>query len=221
MLNGNVDTPGITRKCPVCEGDCVVDAGSLDSFVYFRNHFYHEECFQKAVERNSTKPTQIKALEQYPKLKQESKDRLTEAYEEDKLYCFLLRYYGLASIPSYFWKKLCELTQGKYQRVSVAVPWSHLYDMWRRKANYLNKVDNDNRTKGKVLEPEVRLHYDLAILLNKYDSYLRFLEKEKVKEESLVEAKPVVKVGSIPTYKAKLEDPDEDNIDELIDEVFG
>lgn len=103
----------------------------------------------------------------------------------------------------------------------MAVPWSHLYDMWRRKANYLNKVDNDNKTKGKVLEPEARLHYDLAILLNKYDSYLRFIEKEKVKEESLAETKPVVKVGSIPTYKAKLEDPDEDNIDELIDEVFG
>lgn len=91
MLNGNVLTPGVTRKCPVCGMNCVVDASSLDDFVFYQNKYYHEQCFQKAV-KNFSQKKQEKTLEQYPTYKKESKVRLTEAFEIDVLYCFLLQY---------------------------------------------------------------------------------------------------------------------------------
>lgn len=216
MLNGNTLTPGRTFKCPACGKPCVVDANSLDDFVYYKGKYYHDECFNSRVYQGK-KPVTLEQIQRY---KQASKDRLTELYNIDVLYCFLLRYYDLTVIPTTFWMKVKSLTEGNYHLVSVAIPYEHLYDMWRRKANYLNKVAENNRRKGKPMEPEQRLQYDLAILINQYDSYLRFLEQEKIKEAE-VEEEPKKVIPVVTVQQNHIKSIDDDNIDDLVDEVFG
>ena len=102
MLNGNTATPGRTFKCPACGKPCIVDANSLDDFVYYKGKYYHDECFNSRVYQGK-KPVTLEQIQRY---KQASKDRLTELYNIDVLYCFLLRYYVLTVIPTTFWMKV-------------------------------------------------------------------------------------------------------------------
>lgn len=116
------------------------------------------------------------------------------------------------------------MAKGEYYHVSVPIPYRHLYDMWRRKAKYLNKIADDNKTKGKDMSPQQRLNYDLAILINQYDSYLRFLEREKIKQaDTEVEKTPPVSVRDFlnkPSLPSEKED-DDIYINDILDEVFN
>ena len=230
MINGDTSRAGRTFRCPQCETDCVIEANSLDDFIVFENKYYHKmveagcSCGHNHEHEHEHHHHGLlgklkEALEQYPKLEEESKQRLTDLYIQDALYCFLLRYYSLTVIPVFFWKKLADLTNGRYPNVSVAITYKHIYDMWRRRANYLNKLADTNKTKGKEMTGEQRLHYDLAVLINQYDSYLRFLEREKIKEATEEVHKPVV--SSMIARPQKVQNDDNDNIDALVDEVFG
>lgn len=66
--------------------------------------------------------------------------------------------------------------------MSVGIPPSDLLDMWQRKIDMLNGIAKKNEVKGIHMQPEQRLSYDLSILINKYDSYLRWKEKQKILE---------------------------------------
>lgn len=223
MINGDASHPGKVMVCSQCGTDCVIDATSLNDFIIFDKKCYHNSCFIEAAKAHR-RGKYVEALEHYPKLQEESKQHLTDIYIKDALYCFLLQYYGLTVIPVYFWKKLADLNNGRYVNVSVAIPYTHLYDMWRRKRNQLNKLADTNKAKGKEMTGEQRLHYDLAVLINQYDSYLRFLEREKIKEAvSEQDHKSIVPTNFTYNYSNKninQEDQDGD-IDELVGEVFG
>ena len=219
MTDGDTLRVFKTSRCPQCETDCVINASSLGDIIVFNNKYYHKDCFIKAAKSHHRGKLK-EALEHYPQIEEESKHRLTELYVKDTLYRFLLQYYSLTVIPVYFWKKIADLTNGRYPNVSVAIPYKHIYDMWRRRANYLNRLADTNKSKGKEMTGEQRLHYDLAVLINQYDSYLRFLEKEKMKEVTEEVQKPVVST-MIARNVTPQNNSDNDNIDDLVDEVFG
>ena len=55
--------------------------------------------------------------------------------------------------------------------------------------NYLDKVAEQNRKKGNEILGVNRVNYDLAILLSKYDSYLKWKEQQKIAIAELDESK--------------------------------
>lgn len=82
-------------------------------------------------------------------------------------------------IPTTVWQKLGNIYNGTFKGMSVGIPPSDLLDMWQRKIDMLNGIAKKNEVKGIHMQPEQRLSYDLSILVNKYDSYLRWKEKQK------------------------------------------
>ena len=52
--------------------------------------------------------------------------------------------------------------------------------MWKQKRNYLDKVAEQNRKKGMEITGVNRVNYDLAILLSRYDAYLKWKEQQQI-----------------------------------------
>ena len=107
--------------------------------------------------------------------------------------------------------------------MSVGIPPSDLLDMWKRKIDMLNGIAKKNETKGIHMQPDQRLNYDLSILVNKYDSYLRWKEKQRILEaEKETEKTQNIVSQSIGYTKNISQDNNEtDDISDLVDDIFG
>jgi hypothetical protein len=107
--------------------------------------------------------------------------------------------------------------------MSFGIPPEHLLDMWKRKIDMLNGIASRNETKGIKMKPDQRINYDLSILVNKYDSYLKWLEKQKIIEAERETAKNENIVGKSIGYMATKQSNknDSDDISDLVDDIFG
>lgn len=224
----------ICKTCFKCKKE--IDLVNEDK-VKFQNHFYHLDCFNQLC----LKPTQkwknaSKFVEQYisdaeydtEKLKQkynmtpsqikESKlaaDREVDKwYTESDLCSFLRQKYNTDKLPYTYLK---QVFNGNYKGITKGIPANHLLDMWRRKSNYLDKVYLNNKTKGKDFSTEQRIKYDLAILVSKYDGYLKWLETQK-----LIEIEPKIENNNLITndiYISKT-DSNQKDLNDVIDDIF-
>ena len=95
--------------------------------------------------------------------------------------------------------------------------------VWKRKIDMLNGIAKKNEVKGIHMQPEVRLTYDLSILVNKYDSYLRWKEKQKILEAEKETEKSQNIVSQSIGYTNVFKDSktDTDDISGLVDDIFG
>ncbi len=97
--------------------------------------------------------------------------------------------------------------------------------MWKRKLDFLRKQNDKlvshsdkERTKDNII------HYDLSILVNKYDSYLKWLEKQKIIEaESIKSDLNKTKIStSIINSKANESSKwlKNEDMSDLVDDIF-
>jgi hypothetical protein len=99
------------------------------------------------------------------------------------LYDYIQEKYDITKLPKHFFIKMANIFKGDLDGMLKPIPPEHLYDMWVQKMNYLNKVYYNNQTKGKKMDSYVRVNYDLAILISKYDNYLKWLDRQKTLEQ--------------------------------------
>ena len=87
----------------------------------------------------------------------------------------------------------------------------------------LNGVAERNEIKGIKMSADQRLNYDLSILVNKYDSYLKWLEKQKIiaSEKEIEKSENIVCKSIGYTSSNKAEKNDSDDISALVDDIFG
>ena len=106
--------------------------------------------------------------------------------------------------------------------MSFGIPPEHLLDMWKRKIDMLNGIASRNTTKGKSMNADQRINYDLSVLVNKYDSYLKWLEKQRIIEaEKEIEKNENIVSKSIGYVSHKTEKNNSDDISDLVDDIFG
>ncbi len=107
-------------------------------------------------------------------------------FDRRVLFDYLMYKYSITKLPKQIFIKISNIANGKLEGLSKPVPEEHLYDMWVRKSSYLDRIYTRNAATGKKMSSYVRLNYDLAILLAKYDDYLGWLDKQKTAD---IEAK--------------------------------
>ena len=73
------------------------------------------------------------------------------------------------------------------------------------------------KTKGKDFSTEQRIKYDLAILVSKYDGYLKWLETQK-----LIEIEPKIENDNLITNDIyiKKTDSNQKDLSDVIDDIF-
>lgn len=147
----------------------------------------------------------------------------TKAKERDirlQLSDFIYKEYNVSFLPKHFFINLDKVYKGTYKNLTKPVSVEDLFDMWQQKMNYLNKVAEQNRQKGKNIEGMARINYDLAILLSKYDSYCEWKTRKEAEKQELKQSmtSQTVKITNRIVPKSAVINNDSD-ISSIIDEI--
>lgn len=183
----------ITRKCSICKEPIYINDTNEDFFITLKNEtksYTHTNCY---IEKQTTKKRSPKTVEECQKYIEQCRQntKVTEKKKSTKneLYEFLFDMYDISYFPQYFYIKMDSVYKGTMKNLNKPVPPEDLLDMWKQKRNYLDKVAEQNRKKGNEILGVNRVNYDLAILLSKYDSYLKWKEQQKIAIAELDESK--------------------------------
>lgn len=219
---------GIRRKCGCCEEYFYISHNDIDDAIYYDKKTYHSSCFinmcnkRSQMKREDVSQKWTWVLNHLDQIKKESYKHLSLAITKENVFEFIKDSYDVTIVPTTVWQKLSDIYNGTFKSMSVGIPPEHLLDMWKRKIDMLNGIADRNKTKGFVMSSDKRINYDLSILVNKYDSYLRWLEKQRIIEaEKEIEKSENIVGKSIGYTSNKPEKNDPDDISALVDDIFG
>ena len=222
---------GIKRVCGCCKEDFYISNNNIDDAIYYDNKTYHSSCFINICNKRSkmkredvsTKWTWV--LNNLPLIKQESYEHLSLAITKENVFDFIRDTYDVTIIPTTIWQKLASIYNGTFKGMTFGIPPEHLLDMWKKKIDMLNGIAEKNKTKGNPMSADQRINYDLTVLVNKYDSYLKWLEKQKIIEtenKKKIELKRTDIATSIINTKANEGNLNQrnDDMSDLVDDIF-
>ena len=220
---------GIRRKCGCCKEYFYISNDNIEDAIYYDKQTYHSSCFinicnkRSRMKRENISQKWTWVLNNLDQIRRESYQHLSLAITKENVFEFIKDSYDVTIVPTTVWQKLSDIYNGTFKGRSVGIPPEHLLDMWKRKINMLNGIAYRNKTKGIVMGFDKRINYDLSILINKYDSYLRWLEKQRIIEaEKAVEKSENIVGKSIGYITANKSDRNgSDDISVLVDDIFG
>ncbi len=223
---------GLKRKCGCCGEYFYINKNNIDEAIYYDKKTYHSSCFIEMCKKNSQKKRKdvvakwTRILESYSELQTESRQRFINELTKDEIFLFIQQAYDITVVPTTVWHKLGYIYNGTFKGMSRGIPPEHLLDMWKQKINSLNRLAQRNTIKGKEMSIEQRIKYDLSVLINKYNNYLKWLEKQKILEAEKQEKQNDMLVTSIGLVNSihnriKEENTNTDNISNLVDDIFG
>jgi hypothetical protein len=176
-------------KCCVCGGYInflTIDIEHNKDILYYQKRYYHKDClFQNRTKLKKGAWTQEKWDKEYPIILKQTKQYMSKPIYEKRFYSFLSKNYDIVTFSKRFCMKINQLQKGTYPHLLTVMPIEDLFDMWQQKINFLNKIYAKNKNNGKIMNGEQRLNYDLAILINKYDSYLAWKQRKKENQEKI------------------------------------
>lgn len=214
-------TISITRKCKCCKEYLDIEK---DNFVYYKKRYYHFDCaINETLDRKNNKLSKEQCVDKFTQLQNENQEEINNIISKERLYKWLQNTYNTVVLPSYFYIKMDEIFSGIYKGLSKEIPPEDLLDMWTRKKNELDRINNSNSRKGKNLIGVARINYDLAVLLGKYDSYLKWKEQQKLLEnekEIIIADSNKPRINYEIINKSIENQNTETNINDLLDEVF-
>lgn len=192
----------LTRKCKICGKDFNI---TNNKYIKIKGSYMEVECYKAKMLRkglniediNKQIDLLLKEVEEINKekankemeiLKKQIRSKNKEKNRTDnlkRLIAYFQDNYNISTFPNYFYSKLAEINRGTYKGVLEGIPYEDILDMFIRKQDYLNKVADRNLGKGKKMNGIGRINYDLAIIINKYDDYLKWKNKNKVLESDI------------------------------------
>jgi hypothetical protein len=197
-----------------------------DNVVYVNDkQYYHFQCLvEKQLSKKTNKLSEKQIEKDTKEIQLKSQPIVNNIIYKNKLYNWIQNAYNIVVLPKYFFIKMDSIYTGTYKGLSCGIPAEDIYDMWQRKKNELDKIAANNITKGKEIFGISRVQYDLAVIINKYDSYLNWKEKQKVLEyeKNKIIEEQVNKINYNNINK-KIDNQNvnlENDISSILDEVF-
>lgn len=190
-----------TRKCKYCDKN--IDL-KTDKWLKEKKRYIHKQCLiDREIEKGHSKEHIDSIIEQLVnqyeeeqrmkmqidlnkrKHKEEQKIKSLEDKEKRKEYKtkfvqYIQNTYNLKVLPQYFFIKLSNINNGTYKGLSRGIPYEDLLDMFKRKQKQLDKMAFNKKKYGKEFKNQLgRVYFDIAVIVNQYDSYLKWREKQK------------------------------------------
>lgn len=221
------------RKCKCCKGIIKVNPEDIRDIVYFQNFYYHKSCFETTAAAKASssrgKPKMWKeALDHISEHETEAQKLLGHYIARDRLNDWLLANYDVIAIPKRFWNIIEELGNGVYNKKRCKpVEIDTLYGCWKWGQDKLDKIAMKNKANNKgPKSDDERLLYDLAILLQHINDFIKFKHREmaeKEEQEKIIKSmKTQSKIDYTSLGKATNKDVenDIDDMDSLLDKIF-
>lgn len=216
------------RICAECKQKINIDKNNLEQVIRFENSCYHYDCFISACKRKSKKSNALpkwgEALTLIKSIKEETDIFLNRELCKQEIFELITSNYNIKVVPKNIFTKLEDIYNGRFKGLVCCIPPEDILDMWKRKMDYLNKVKAKNITLGKIMTAAQQVNYDISVLINKYDSYLKWKEQNKIIEqdvnkvhEDILKTVDLDKLSKITQNQNK---ENEDDIDSLLEELF-
>lgn len=224
----------IERKCKQCKETIVIDADNIQGVALYSKSYYHTDCLRSNAEQKVTAKrgkwqAWATALEQIEKYEQEAYHSIRAFAVRNELNKYILDNYDVVAVPSRFWQVLADLENGKYrQKTCRPVSTEDVLGAWKWGQNKLDKIALNNQINKRGPDAdEGRIMYDLSIVVQHVGDYRRHkkhielqaaaakIDLEKDKAQTSVNYEVICK------NKENNRQHDEDNINDLIDEIFG
>lgn len=216
------------RVCFECKEKFQIDRNNIHQVVKFKNACYHYDCFVSSCERKSKKsnasPDWGLALSNLNQIKDQTKISFEREFVKEDIFKFMLEHYDIKVVPPKIFQKLEDIYNGKWKGLACCIPPEDILDMWNRKMDYLIKVRMRNITLGKEMDAAQQINYDISVLINKYDSYLKWKEQNKIIEQEankvhkdILKTVDLDKLSKITQIHKREED---DDMDALLEELF-
>lgn len=181
-----MSTKAGTRKCAHCNEEINVrNKDKLDNVLRYKGKFYHKDCFTQLAESRVAKNNRYsaswqEALDNISLFIEDAKQSIGRKIKTDPLNDYLLLNYEVATLGPLFWSTVADIGNGIYRNKRCkAISCDVLLDMWKWYQKDLNNTYVWNKTHGKDMAGEMRVKYDLAILMNKYGEYMKFKAKKE------------------------------------------
>lgn len=219
-----------TRKCYYCDkkGEKTIVVKDRNFYIY-KGKGYHKECFSSFLEsKNIKKEEKDKIIHD---IRITTKETNRKSDEKDALVYWIYDHFKISSLNSYFFKRLDEINEGVYKKCNEPISSKDLLEMYKKQISKMDKYANFKEKKGEGFKDvSIRIVYDLAVLVGKYDSFKAWKEKQKIKTANEeIKNKEVEKYNSLnmnevfKNRKKKRNDKEDDNELDLnipIDDLF-
>ena len=177
-----------TRKCGLCKEH--IELEKEQKTVLQNKKYYHYDCFiEKEMSKKRNVLTQQEVENLANQLIEENKNFINEIINKNHLCLWLQKKYNLIIVPTYIYQKLADIHNGTWKDINTKIPPEDLLDMFKRQWHNLEQININNINKGKKLNPENRLNYDLSIIINKSSSYYEW--KRKQEEQQIEMMQPI------------------------------
>lgn len=219
----------VKRKCAVCNKMIEINCNDIKDVVLYKNKYYHKDCFikvstERIARNNRYSQTWQDALDDIKEYEDAAAEKTNYQYYKNLLNEYLIKAYDITCVPSSFWPYVSDLHEGKYRNSTCKpIKIDMLYNMWKWGQKNLNRIHAMNKTKNRGPNNATgRLKYDLAILMNHTDDYIKSTRSNKEEKESIVKRiQNANKINYKKTYEqSSYEQHSDDNILDLMDEIF-
>ncbi|MBC5688090.1 hypothetical protein H8S37_03970 [Mediterraneibacter sp. NSJ-55] len=237
----------IHKKCKNCNKIFSFQNEEEINMLRYQNGFYCAECFKKLCDDGIVKKSKkwMNAHDNIEIYRKNARDNICEALKKkrnsaslistmrDSLTSYaatifaeydvnnLIRAnYNLQDVSVFYMRYLQPLYKGESKKyVSVKIPPVHLLEMWRTKLPYLTKLYQKQVAKGKEFSEVGRVVYDLSILVNKYEDFLEWKEKQRALEyeKTIIENTPI----NVKNIKPSVSAEGNNDVSEVLDDIFS
>lgn len=169
-----------TRKCSYCKDKIILETGNF--VIYKDNVYYHYDCFISFMNsKKRNKLSQDEIMDMIKESKEKNSDKVKYIIDKNHFERYLQRRYDIPCLPKSIYTRLEQIFNGTYKNLSEPISPSDLFDMWKRKEDYLEKTNQWKIDKGEGISDGIaRFFYDLAILLTKLDSYKKWKMSQEI-----------------------------------------
>ena len=220
----------ILRKCKICDKPKTKTIKlETEKFIYYQQSYYHYDCFIKfQSERKLLALDKAKELADEMVIKTIESDYVNSLIDRDRLIYWIYDNYNLTVLPALFFQKTKQINDGTFSmRINAPISYYDLLQIFKKMKTYLDKVNNNNERKGKKIDVIRRIDYDLAIVINNYDEYLKWKQKQKTEDIVKTEIKNDlvlkndININTITSLQRNNQKENEEiNIADILDEVF-
>jgi hypothetical protein len=150
------------------------------------------------------------------------KNKIKNIEFKNQFYEYIKLHYD-CNLTTYFFTKVSNIVNGTFKGLKEGITYEDLLYMFKTKQKELDKIAYDKNTKGKGFKDSLaKLNFDLVVIVNKYDGFKKWKEKQKLIETKNDDTKRITDgLISMDMMKANQKNNIEsDDIGDLLDEVF-
>ena len=189
---------------------------------------YSDE-FIYSLYNNKKKKLKEEKKKENEQTKKETKEK--ELTDKDIFFSYIIQTYNISNtetIPKYIYKKVSEIVSGKFEGFNDSISYEDLLIMFKKQQKNLNNIYMNNIKKGKKMSNVKRFSYDLSVIVNKYDSYKQWKEKQKLlrneeqqEEEYLNNRKDFTQIQNNNNMLENSDDETELDISSIVNDLFS